>query len=248
MSFPAVTSRSCSTPAIRSNSESTPSEISPSRPRPWEPDDRFEASRSGSCPGCGSLTGENRAQDSSGVASALGLDRLGTQDSSRIGSALGPNGLGSSLGPASGKLQTPGPNGRSWNWEDVGQYDDAFLSAEKEFGIPAAALKAMGMVESDMQAGIGTYDDGLGQGLSTGLMQVKPGIWGGLAEKIGADLNTPEGQIRTAAKILQDEMNSSGSTWQEAFLKVYFPTDDRNGTTQQEYLDFLNGAVAEMGR
>jgi hypothetical protein len=171
-----------------------------------------------------------------------------------------PTGYGAPAATAGGGYGAPAPQGFQPTWEnpsppgmqpgtgfdpanaqgglsgtDPTPMDPLFISAAQEFGLDPALLKAMAYIESG-----GTFsndlsrDDGFGDGLSVGVMQVKPSIWGGLVP--GADPYTPEGNIRLGAAIMKQAIDQYGS-WEAALTNVYFPTDDPNGNTQAWYVD-----------
>jgi hypothetical protein len=134
-------------------------------------------------------------------------------------------------------------------WETINQYDDSFNKASDEFGVPANLLKAMAWIESG-GAGhapggkVAERDDGFGDGLSVGLMQVKPNIW----QKLVPNANAYEslGNIRLAAAILKQGYEENG-TWEGAVLNVYFPKDDPNGTSQKDYIIMVDAHLKDLG-
>lgn len=103
-----------------------------------------------------------------------------------------------------------------------------------QYGVDPAMLMAMEVIESG-----GRMIPNAGGSGAFGIMQIKASIWGGLAAKIGADLNTREGQIAVAAAILGRE--GRGSTPEERFLSTYYPTPcldckGEDGATPRQYL------------
>lgn len=120
------------------------------------------------------------------------------------------------------------------------EYDAYFVQAAQEMSqkygvnLSPVLLKAMAHIESG-----GTFnnslarDDGFGDGLSVGIMQVKPQLWQSLVPD--ANPGDPLGNIRLGAALLAKSM-AEGRTWEQAITQVYFPTNDPNGTTQQDYL------------
>jgi hypothetical protein len=135
-------------------------------------------------------------------------------------------------------------------WDNINEYDPLFIEASNEFGVPADLLKAMAMIES---GGVGhdipPRDDGFGDGLSYGLMQVKPNIHHSLldmsVDEATEHVKTPKGNIRMAAAILADAYKQHGS-WEDAILMVYFPKDDPNGTSQTDYINTVDQYRSEL--
>lgn len=131
------------------------------------------------------------------------------------------------------------------------QYDAFFVQAAQEMSqrygvqLDPALLKAMAHIESG-----GTYnnnltrDDGFGDGLSVGIMQVKPNLWQDLVPD--ADPFDPLGNIRLGAALIAQSM-AQGMTWDQAITQVYFPVNDPNGTTQEDYLNWTREYMAKYG-
>jgi len=164
-----------------------------------------------------------------------------------------------------GPIRTLAPWGPfGFTWENLNQWDRFLQSAAAEFGdgttpripdldpaILGSVMKAMMAIESggkmyDANGEVIARDDHLGQGLSVGLLQVKPSIWGHLARQIGADPYDPLGNIRLATAIMADAIDSFAS-WEGALTRVFFPRNDPNGTTQNEYVTTVRGLIHEMG-
>lgn len=141
-------------------------------------------------------------------------------------------------------------------WSDVTRWEPAFTDAAHSYGfIDVAILYAMAVLESNAQqyttskltgtkAQVVARDDGFGDGVSVGIMQVKPRIWQGLVPS--ADAYIPAGNIRLGAAVLSQAIDDHGGSWQEAIRKVYFPADDPNGTTQDEYVQTITSLMAEV--
>jgi hypothetical protein len=141
-------------------------------------------------------------------------------------------------------------------WAAINKYDTYFAQAAKEFGVDGNLLKAMAYIESGGQGHIdpstgkpwvrydGFVDSNGQQNPSIGLMQVKPGIWQSLVPN--ADAYDPQGNIRLGAAIMAKAIKDNGS-WEKALTTVYFPADDPNGTTQQDYVDMVNALLTELG-
>ena len=151
-----------------------------------------------------------------------------------------------------GNVRTLRPNSRTpygIPWSNVSRWEPAWTNAGTEFGVDPLLMAAMAVVESDANHyRPGTFeviarDDGFGDGVSVGLMQVKPRIWQHLVPN--ADPDTPEGNIRLGAAIMAYAMGKHG-TWQKALTTVYFPTNDPNGTTQNAYVATVTSLMAEM--
>lgn len=164
-----------------------------------------------------------------------------------------------------GPIRTLAPWGPfGFTWENLNQWDPYLQRAAAEFGdattprvpdldptILGAVMKAMMAIESggrmyDANGEVIVRDDHFGQGLSVGLLQVKPSIWGHLARQIGADPYDPLGNIRLGTAIMADAIDSFAS-WEGALTRVYFPRNDPNGTTQNEYVTTVRGLIHEMG-
>lgn len=127
----------------------------------------------------------------------------------------------------------------------MNQYDASFASAGQKWGVDPAMLKAMAVIESGgqmIEGPAGAY----------GVMQIKEGDWGWLANQLGVSLSTPEGQIEVAAAILGQYGN--GSNPQERFLNSYYPTpcytcppgDQDNGITQEVYWNNMQGLISTI--
>lgn len=133
-------------------------------------------------------------------------------------------------------------------WNNIVRYEPAFTNAGKEFGVDPALMAAMAIVESDgnqfrADGRVVSRDDGLGDGPSVGILQVKPRIWQSLVP--AADPKTAAGNIRLGAAIMGQAVRQHG-TWQRALTRVYFPQDDRNGTTQSAYVQTVAALLAEI--
>ena len=118
--------------------------------------------------------------------------------------------------------------------------------AAAEFGVDPQVLANMVGIESGGDPNAYRGSDGYGGGPSVGLMQVKPDIWGGLAQQIGADPYDPMGNLRLGAAILAQGVAQYGS-YDAALRNVYFPADDPNGTTQDEYVSRALGGASSFG-
>jgi hypothetical protein len=160
------------------------------------------------------------------------------------------------VGSPTGPIQTAAPWGAfGFTWERLNQWDSLVLWAANEFGTPrgiadlAPVMKAMMAIESggrmyNDRGHVITRDDGFGDGLSVGLLQVKPSIWQALVAD--ADAYTPAGNIRLGTAIMAQAIQQHGS-WEKALTRVFFPSDDPNGVTQNEYVAAVRGLIAEMG-
>ncbi|MDQ3125637.1 MAG: NlpC/P60 family protein [Pseudomonadota bacterium] len=127
----------------------------------------------------------------------------------------------------------------------IDKWDATFIAAGEKYGVDPRVLKAMAVIESGgAGANTGSRDDGFGDGLSVGMMQVKPKIWGPQYPQY--DPYTPEGNIWMGAAIMGENMKQYGG-WEGALTNVYFPTTDPNGTTQNMYVDEVNNLVEQMG-
>jgi murein DD-endopeptidase MepM/ murein hydrolase activator NlpD len=154
------------------------------------------------------------------------------------------------LANLSGVVRTLRPNGRQpygVPWGNIVRYAPLFEAAGKEFGVDPALMAAMAIVESDGDQEIGgrvvSRDDGLGDGASVGILQVKPRLWQPLVPD--ADAKTAAGNIRLGTAIMGQAIRQHG-TWQRALTRVYFPQDDRNGTTQSAYVQAVAALLAEI--
>lgn len=151
----------------------------------------------------------------------------------------------------SGPITTPNPLGGSFGitWEVLNRWDDPIRRAADEFDAPAPVMKAMIAIESrgqmfDANGQVIVRDDGFGDGLSVGLLQVKPSIWQPLVPD--ADPFTPDGNIRLGTAIMASAIRQHGS-WPDALTKVFFPSNDPNGTTQNAYVACVQALIEEMG-
>lgn len=163
----------------------------------------------------------------------------------------------------SGPITTAAPPGGGSfgiTWDELNRWDDLVLAAATEvvdrFAPPemapallATILKAMIAIESrgrmhDANGKVIERDDGFGDGVSVGLMQVKPRLWQGLVPD--ADPYTPQGNIRLGAAIMAQAIRHHGS-WRSALTNVYFPDTDPNRTTQAMYVAAVRGLLDEMG-
>jgi hypothetical protein len=152
------------------------------------------------------------------------------------------------IGAPTGTINCQFGYGCGGDWSTVNQYDATFAAEGAKYGVDPAMLKAMAVIESGgqmIEGPAGAY----------GIMQVKPGIWGGEAARLGYDLNTPEGQIGFAAAFLGGAVQGvSGSTPQERFLNSYYPTDcytcppadQDNGITQEVYWNNMQGLIGDI--
>jgi hypothetical protein len=140
-------------------------------------------------------------------------------------------------------------------WANVARWEPFFTRAGEEFDVDPFFMGAMAMIESDgnqywsggvsgERSDVVTRDDGIGDGLSIGLLQVKPAVWQRLMP--AADPYTPEGNIRLGTAIMAAAIRRRGGSWEEAIRRDYFPADDGNGTTQQAYVDTIRALVREM--
>lgn len=142
-------------------------------------------------------------------------------------------------------------------WSAIVRYAGFFESAAGEMvarfkpSMSAADLAilmaAMGIIESDgnqtVNGRVVSRDDGFGDGLSVGILQVKPRIWQSLVPD--ANANDAEGNIRLGTAIMAQAIAQHG-TWQKALTTVYFPSDDPNATTQSAYVKTVTSLMAEI--
>ena len=151
------------------------------------------------------------------------------------------------IGAPTGTINCQYGYGCGGDWSAVNSYDATFVAEGQKWGVDPAMLKAMAVIESGgqmIQGPAGAY----------GIMQIKGmngdgSTWGNLADQLGYDLSTPEGQIGVAAAILGQY--GQGSTPQERFLNSYYPTDcytcpppdQDNGITQEVYWNQMQGLI-----
>lgn len=137
-------------------------------------------------------------------------------------------------------------------WAVLNSYDTYFKNAGEEFGIDPNILKAMAMIESN---GVGQYDangnviegpDNYGGCSAKGVMQIKDCYWAGVAAEIDANMLEPEGNIRTAAKLMSDWTEETGS-WQNAITQKYHPGTGQHGKTQSQYVTDVENYLVELG-
>lgn len=156
---------------------------------------------------------------------------------------------------ASANTSCPLGSPATTEWAPVNEYDSYFTQAAEEFGVPANVLKAMAMIES---GGVGHYDangnviqgcDRYGQGCAIGIMQVKPEVWydpqDSIGKQIGADPNTPEGNIRLAAKLMADFIKETGS-WENAITQKYHPGVGQFGLSPDGYVLQVKDYLIEL--
>lgn len=159
------------------------------------------------------------------------------------------------LSRLTGTVRTIRANGRDpygVPWRNVTRYEPAFTEAAREFGVDPALMAAMAVIESDanhtwpdgpLKGQVITRDDGFGDGLSVGILQVKPDLWQWLVRD--ADPWTSAGNIRLGTAIMGRAIREHGS-WEGALREVYFPTDDPNRTTQHAYVATVRSLLAEI--
>jgi hypothetical protein len=140
-------------------------------------------------------------------------------------------------------------------WSNVARWEPLFTQAGEEFDVDPYFMGAIAMIESDgnqywsgrvsgERSGVVTRDDGFGDGLSVGLLQIKPAVWQRLVPD--ADPYTALGNIRLGTAIMAAAIRRRGGSWEEAIRRDYFPADDLNGTTQPAYVDTIRALVREM--
>lgn len=140
---------------------------------------------------------------------------------------------------------------KTTGWEKINEYDTYFANAAKEFSFDGNILKAMAKIES---GGAGQFDangnvlagpDQYGGCAAMGVMQIKPCFWGETAGAINADLMQPEGNIRTAAKLMADWTKETGS-WENAITQRYHPGTGQFGLTQSGYVATVKNYLQEL--
>jgi murein DD-endopeptidase MepM/ murein hydrolase activator NlpD len=158
------------------------------------------------------------------------------------------------LSHLTGVVRTHRPNGAApygVPWSNITRSEPSFTNAAKEFGLAdgPALMAAMAIVESDgnqtVNGHVVSRDDGLGDGPSVGILQVKPKIWQSLV--MNADPMTADGNIRLGTAIMAQAIKKYGS-WQKALTTVYFPQNDANGTTQSAYVQTVTSLLAEIAQ
>ncbi|MDP9365435.1 MAG: hypothetical protein M3Q10_14630, partial [Chloroflexota bacterium] len=151
----------------------------------------------------------------------------------------------------SGPIGPPRPTGGRFGctWDDLAKHRDLFRRAAAEFP-PADAnvMACMAAIESDANHTRGgkvieRWDNYPQDGPSVGIMQVKPKIWQPLVPD--ADAYTLEGNIRLGTAVMADAMKRHGG-WREALVRVYFPENDPNGTTQNAYVKTVAAMLDEI--
>lgn len=161
-----------------------------------------------------------------------------------------PAAKGARLADLKGTVRTLRPNsGTPYGipWSNVTRYAKHYAEAEDFYTLPRFLNAAMGVVESDStqeRDGVTiTRDDGFGDGLSVGIMQVKPQLWQSVAPE--ADPYQARGNIFLGSALMAQFIKKRGS-WQQAIVKDYFPTNDANGTTQSAYVQAVTSLMSEM--
>lgn len=150
--------------------------------------------------------------------------------------------IGDPRGAIGGPLQIA--YGRGGDWSLVNRYDPSFLRWGAKYGVDPAMLKAMAVIESG-----GQMIPNAGGSGAAGIMQIKNSSWGWLANQLGADLNTPDGQVAVAAAILGQY--GTGSTPEERFLASYYPTPGldvpgEDGHTPRQYLADMHELMRQI--
>ena len=154
-----------------------------------------------------------------------------------------PGVLGDPTGTIGGPLQIA--YGRGGPWSTVNAHDPYFVKYGQKYGVPPAMLKAMEVIESGgkmIPNGNGYPNWGNMQLTSEKFGAGYHTPWDEIAEKIGADIRTAEGQIAIAAYALGGHHYWKGSPEQN-FLDGYYPIEGGldvrgpDGHTQRQYLN-----------
>jgi murein DD-endopeptidase MepM/ murein hydrolase activator NlpD len=156
-----------------------------------------------------------------------------------------------------GNVTTPRPNSTApFNipWSNVSRWEPSFTKWAKHYGTNPLYLALITIIESDAnqyktgkltgtKAQVITRDDGFRDGLSVGLSQIKPKLWGFMAPT--ADPYTPDGNIQLATAFLANRLDARGQKIEEVIRRDYFPVNDPNGTTQNAYVDTFRALLTE---
>lgn len=140
-------------------------------------------------------------------------------------------------------------------WSDIGRWEPSFTNWATHYGIDPMYLPLIVVIESQgkhyttnkmtgTRSQVVTRNDGFGDGLSVGMTQIKPKLWGFMAPT--ADPYTPDGNIHLASAFLADRLDARGQKIEEVIRRDYFPSNDPNGTTQNEYIDTFRALMAEV--
>jgi hypothetical protein len=151
-------------------------------------------------------------------------------------------------------IPNPGYVIGSYGNESIDQWDIAFIEAsaaveqKRNVRINPRFLKAMMDIET---GGNGNYpaskcrpSDGTDNVPACGPMQIKQKYHQHKCAE--CDFRTVPGQIELAAHILAHSIQIHGGDEYGALLRVYFPTDDVNGTTQNAYVTRIRKLIAAM--
>jgi hypothetical protein len=156
----------------------------------------------------------------------------------------------------SGTIRTRRPNSTQafgFPWADVERWNILFSDAAHEWQHDPRLLAAMAVVETDAnhvwpsgprKGQVISVDDGLGDGPSVGIMQVKPQLWGDLIP--GIDARKVADNIRLGSALMRGFIHETGS-WQNAIRQKYHPGTSGVGTTPQHYVDTVQALMDEMG-
>jgi murein DD-endopeptidase MepM/ murein hydrolase activator NlpD len=149
---------------------------------------------------------------------------------------------------------TPGYRIGSYGNASIDQWDEAFVAASdfvwdtRKVRIDPRFLKAMMDVET---GGNGNYPpsqcrpcDGTDCVPACGPMQIKQKYH--QYKCPDCSFKTLGGQIALAAHILAYDIQQRGGDAYDALTRVYFPTDDVNGTTQNAYVARIRKLIAAM--
>jgi len=163
-----------------------------------------------------------------------------------------PGVLGDPTGTIGGPLQIA--YGRGGPWSTVNAHDPYFVKYGQKYGVPPAMLKAMEVIESGgkmIPNGNGYPNWGNMQLTSEKFGAGYHTPWDEIAEKIGADIRTAEGQIAIAAYALGGHHYWKGSPEQN-FLDGYYPIEGGldvrgpDGHTQRQYLNDMHELMRQI--
>lgn len=158
-----------------------------------------------------------------------------------------------------GNITTKRPGGQAYGipWTQVSRWYDLYVQAAHEAGIDWRDLACMSVIESDANhyktgKTTGTKSEVIIRGFdgtddvpAVGMMQVKLDYhqW----RVPDADGYSPLGNLRLAAAIIAAGIRQYGSV-DQAIVKLYFPTDDINGTSQSSYINIFRSLKAELDK
>lgn len=160
--------------------------------------------------------------------------------------------LGAPTGTIGGPLQIA--YGRGGPWATVNAYDASFVRWGGLYGVPAAMLKAIMVIESGGQLipnGNGYPNWGPMQLTSQEFGAGYWTPWDQVAKDLGVSIKSADGQVAIAAYVLGGKSGKTG-TPEDIFLSSYYPiaggldVKGPDGHTQRQYLSDLHELMRQI--